>query len=235
MTPYVTVDPYVSAIGTTTATISARVSEGAEGIAVYYGVSAGSTTPTIDFSAHADMILKDGVYSADLKGLTPDTHYAYKIQGTTDGKTVQYTSLYGFLTQQTPPKNTSPGTIVDTIGGKIITPFVGKLVPCDGVDPSGVVTCKFEHVIIFIKNLINFLIFILAPIIVALVLLWGGVLLLTSGGSTEKATKAKQMIFKALIGLVIAMTAWLIVQAVYVGFGYNVYNPGTNTGFPKFY
>ena len=201
-------------------------------VASGYPSSAGVPGPTL--SGNAPMVFANGVYTANLTNLSPDTNYTYKIVGTdSSGQSVSYTGLYGFLTQQNPTTNTSPGTIVNTITtGGGTPPSVGSLVSCGR---TGQPACTFADVIKFIQNLINFLIFVLAPVIFALVLLWAGVLMLTSGGSTEKFTKARGMIFKAVIGLLIALAAWLIVQAILVGMGYSVYNPATNTGFPKFY
>lgn len=108
----------------------------------------------------------------------------------------------------------------------------GGLVPCgqDGpLDAAGRQACGFEQVMILIGRLIRFLIFYVAPIIVVVTLLWGGFLILTSGGSAEQVTKAKGMFWKAIVGLVIAMAAWLIVRFVLVQLGVD------ENVFPVFY
>jgi hypothetical protein len=107
-----------------------------------------------------------------------------------------------------------------------------NLIPCTGVvtpgDPNSK-ECTFDDVITLVANLIDFLIFILAPILAAINLLRGGWMLLSSGGSAEQMNEAKSLFGKTIMGLLIAMGAWLIVKTIMIGLGYN-------TGlFPKFY
>lgn len=238
-TEYVSATPRVSAIGQDTATITVTASDGATAYKVIYSKSInGATGP--DYGSHEDLKGGGGTYTANLKGLTPDTNYSYKIIGVIDGKDVPLTLPYGFLTQQKPPKTTPLGTIVDTIGGVFNDRSSGTLIPCSGVAGSdepntGYATCRFEHIIKFFKNIINFLLFILAPVIAGLVMLYAGFLLLTAGPSTENVSKAKDLMKKALFGLAIALAAWVIVKGILVVMGYAEYTQSTGQGFPKFY
>ncbi len=112
-----------------------------------------------------------------------------------------------------------------------------QLIPCSGVKES--VTqlpgapepraCTFSDLITLAKNIIDFLIFIAAPIIAMFIILWGGFLILTAGGSTEQVSEAKKLFWKALTGLLIAMCAWIIVKTILVLLGYNT------DIFPAFY
>ena len=225
--------PTVSALGSTTATISATVSTGVTGASVFYGTSASSLSTT------AAMTATGGTYSANLTGLTAATNYFYKIGGGSDSTatSAMYTpDVYGFTTlpaSVTPP---AVGTIVDTVTdatgpaiaaasttGSTTGPV---LVPCGG---PGQPDCNFTYFIKMINILIGYLIFYIIPCIVTIVILYAGFLLLTSSGNEEKVTEAKGLITKAVLGIIIVTIAWLVVKGILVAIGYD------NTLFPTFY
>ena len=83
--------------------------------------------------------------------------------------------------------------------------------------------------------MISFLLDLVAPIIMVGVMLWAGVLILTSGGKAESIAKGKSMMIKAVMGLVIAMGGWLIVQFTLTHLGYNEFSTSNVSGFPRFY
>lgn len=62
----------------------------------------------------------------------------------------------------------------------------------------------------------DFLLFIVAPIIMVLTILYAGFLMLFSGGSTENISKAKGLFLKAVIGMAIAMSAWIFIKFILV-------------------
>lgn len=89
------------------------------------------------------------------------------------------------------------------------------IVPCDGVD----VPCGFTSFITLIQNLINFAIkYIIIPI-GAIIFAYVGFLFLTSGGSAETRKKAKNILIKVIIGIVVILAAWLIVSTILTVFG----------------
>ncbi len=73
--------------------------------------------------------------------------------------------------------------------------------------------CGFADIQIVILNALNFLFIIAVPITVGMIV-WGAIQLMTSGGSTEKAKKAKKTMTMAVIGFVIVLAAVLIVNTV---------------------
>jgi hypothetical protein len=89
------------------------------------------------------------------------------------------------------------------------------LIACSGAD------CDFDGLLATINNVMNFLILYIAFPIVAVVVAWAGVLLLTSGGNTSAKDKAKGMISNVIIGLIIALLAWGIIKLILVTLGYN--------------
>lgn len=90
------------------------------------------------------------------------------------------------------------------------TPF-WEAISCDGPD------CQFCHAVQGLNIIIDFLIYAGGLIATALVL-WVGFLFLTSGGSTSQREKAKKILWNAVIGLVITMSAYLIVDLVISSF-----------------
>ena len=75
--------------------------------------------------------------------------------------------------------------------------------------------CDFEDAMQLIRNIINFLLFKIATPIAGLVICYAGFQLLTSGGSSEKKTKAKHVLMNMILGYVIALGAWLIVNTIF--------------------
>lgn len=107
-----------------------------------------------------------------------------------------------------------------------------SLVTCgqDGpILPNGRQACGFPELMQLISNIIDFLIFTVAPIIMVCVITYAGFLYLTSMGSAEKRTQANGMFVKAVSGMVIAMVAWILVKFILVELGVDT------TVFPVFY
>lgn len=93
------------------------------------------------------------------------------------------------------------------------------LVPCGQDGPilaNGRQACGFPQLIQLVVNIMDFLLFIMAPIIMVLTILYAGFLMLFSGGSAENISKAKTLFLKAVVGMAIAMTAWILVKFILV-------------------
>ncbi|MEI8130229.1 MAG: pilin [bacterium] len=239
---------YVSELKDTSATIFAQISDGSENPTAYYGKDAKSMTTPAALRAVSGEV---GLYSAPISGLTENTGYYYQIKSG-DGKNV-YTTAYTFLTlAKSSSTPTTVPTITDTTGGATGSATSGytggALVTCglkgpltngknDATDTgsNGVQSCNFEEFLKLINRLISFLLYLVAPIIMVGVMLWAGVLILTSGGKAESIAKGKSMMIKAVMGLVIAMGGWLIVQFTLTHLGYNEFSPSNVSGFPRFY
>ena len=121
----------------------------------------------------------------------------------------------------------------------------GGLVPC-GTEKSELVTsedpvthkitqtggeikvpCTFDHILVLINNIINFLLFVIAIPIAAVMFCYAGFLMIFSGGEASARTKAKGIFWNVVFGLVIAAGAWAIMHTllgiigVKKGDGYN--------------
>ncbi len=80
-------------------------------------------------------------------------------------------------------------------------------VPCDGPD------CNFCHFITLANNVIAWLIGVLAVVFGAMIFA-AGFGLVTSGGNPSKLEEAKKNMTNALIGIIIVLAAWLIVDTL---------------------
>ncbi len=105
------------------------------------------------------------------------------------------------------------------IGIAIVVPSIALaatsgLVPC-GVGGGDLATdCQACSVVTLIQNLITFLIEISVPIAMAM-FAWAGVLYFTSGtGGSENISKAKNIFRSSLMGFVLALASWLIVNTL---------------------
>ncbi len=80
-------------------------------------------------------------------------------------------------------------------------------IPCEGPD------CNFCHFVTLANNIIAWLIGVLAVVFGVLVFI-AGFGLVTSGGNPGKLEDAKKSLTNALIGLIVVLAAWLIVDTL---------------------
>ncbi len=131
------------------------------------------------------------------------------------------------LPSTTPPPTTgaSSGSTADSGGS--------GLVPCgyqEGLEAAE--NCQFQHFLILAKNVINFLLFTIAVPIAAISFAWAGWLYLSAAGNESKVQEAHRIFGYVVLGLCIALAAWLIVNAIIVGLGlFPKYNPLTGGTF----
>ena len=90
--------------------------------------------------------------------------------------------------------------------------FSQGLVPClTSTNPQ---PCEFKHILELINTIINFILFVIAVPLSAIMFAYAGFLLVFSGGSSEKMSQAKSIFLNVVIGLVIVAAAWLIVHTI---------------------
>lgn len=88
-----------------------------------------------------------------------------------------------------------------------------KTSACNGVTQIGGGGCNNNQFNNFIKDIINILLFLIGAIAVVMIII-GGLRYVTSGGDQGAITGAKNTILYAVIGLVIAVMAFAIVNFV---------------------
>lgn len=89
-----------------------------------------------------------------------------------------------------------------------------ELVPCDGI----IKKCDFNQGIELLNRLIDFGL-MLVPFLAALAFMFAGFMYLTSAGDTGKVSKAHEIFKDTVIGIVVALAAWLIIKTILNGFG----------------
>ncbi len=85
------------------------------------------------------------------------------------------------------------------------------LVPCGG---PGQPACQICHIFVLINNIIRFLLFTILPPLAVLLLVIGGFMFLFAGASENTLKQAKSIIFSTIFGLIIILSAWIIVNTL---------------------
>ena len=162
-------------------------------------------------------------------GLTPDTTYHYRLSmigdldATTVSNEITFKTLADFTTfpSATDSTNTNTGTGTTTINNTT----TGELIPCGtkaalADDNPNNDVCEglngWNNLMTLVNNVVNFVLFKLALPIAAIMFVYAGFELVTSGGSSEKKSKAKKIFTNVAIGLILAAAAWLIVNTILV-------------------
>lgn len=87
-------------------------------------------------------------------------------------------------------------------------------VTCNQRDSSNnVIQCTFCDALKVIANIVNFFVQV-AFSLAALVIVYGALLMMMSGGSEERFRKGKGAVMNAVIGIVITLSSWLIVNTI---------------------
>ncbi len=105
-----------------------------------------------------------------------------------------------------------------SLGGffALTLPAFAALVPCSGID------CNVCHLYEGIRRIMNFLLFTAVLPLLVISLLAAGVLYLISGGSERWRTMAKDILWYAAMGTLLAFTAWVIVNTLLDTLGFKI-------------
>ena len=91
--------------------------------------------------------------------------------------------------------------------------FPTKIVPCDGTSANGGVECDVCHIGQLAQNVLNAGIYI-AVFLSAILFAYAGWQYITAGGEPGKATEAKKIFWMVGVGLILILSAWLIVDLI---------------------
>ena len=81
--------------------------------------------------------------------------------------------------------------------------------------------CGYNEIFDLINNVTNFLIFIIALPVAAIMFTYAGFLFAFSGIQPEARTKAKKIFGQVVFGFILAVGAWLIIHTLLSIVGYN--------------
>ena len=97
----------------------------------------------------------------------------------------------------------------------VLTPLVfvsaEGLVPCGGPGDK-YKTCELCHLYLLTQEIIDFLMWNIAPALGILVIAWGGFNILIAGGEPAKKQAGYKAITTAIVGLLIVFGAWIIIN-----------------------
>src|SRR3989344_2711337 len=104
----------------------------------------------------------------------------------------------------------------------------------DSIVPAGVQKCAAGWAAFaqLVNNLIAFILTILIFIVTPLLIVWAGFLYVVAPANPANRTKANHILTNTVVGLAIALFAWVIVNAVLTGI--TVYKDGSIGGVDKF-
>lgn len=123
----------------------------------------------------------------------------YGLIGEKDGETIIYPA---------DPACITPKTELETSD----LPPAGRLIPCTN-------KCSFPDIIKIINNVITFLITTVFLPLFVLIIIYAGYQYLTAQGNPSKVANVKKLLLNVVIGLVIILTAWLIVRVFFQTIG----------------
>ena len=161
----------------------------------------------------------NGTVTVPFAGLTADNNYiAYIIK---DNNMTSFLSRITFVANQ----NSNPNTNTNGNGTPNSTPFGGLVPKCGqvitttdsatGKETSTMpVPCDFNFFMQLINNIIKFLLFTIATPLIALIIVYTGYLYITSSGNKGVSEKVRHILFNAVVGYIIALAAWLIVNTI---------------------
>ncbi len=95
-----------------------------------------------------------------------------------------------------------------------------------GEDKPTDIPCQFCHIFIMIKGIVDFALLQLVPVIAVLLLTIGGVMYIVARGNPSQITQAKSILTSVVVGLVIILSAWLIVNSIFTFTGLMNPHPG---------
>ncbi|MCB9806202.1 hypothetical protein H6775_03545 [Candidatus Nomurabacteria bacterium] len=98
----------------------------------------------------------------------------------------------------------------------------GGLVPCGNGNADGNLveinagSCTFQDLIELVNRIIKFLV-IASSFVFVIIVVYAGWIYISSGGDTGKVAQAHKMFFNSVVGIIIVISAWLIIKMILEG------------------
>jgi len=92
---------------------------------------------------------------------------------------------------------------------------LGELIPCEGN------ACGICDIFKLISNVVNFATFKLASPIAGIIMAYGGIKMIISGGNESERSKGVNALQSAVYGILITFGAWVIVNSIIGGLSGN--------------
>ena len=85
------------------------------------------------------------------------------------------------------------------------------LVPCGGFGQN---PCTYCDLLVLADGIIRFLMYIIFPI-ATIMIGWGGIVIMTARESPERVKQGRAIITAAVVGILIALLSWLILDTIF--------------------
>ncbi len=85
------------------------------------------------------------------------------------------------------------------------------LVPCGGINEK---PCSYCDLLELFKGVIDFLMYIIFPL-ATIMIVWGGIVIMTARESPERVKQGRGIITAAVVGILIALLSWLILDTIF--------------------
>lgn len=107
--------------------------------------------------------------------------------------------------------------IICGVGSMVLSPAVGAvdLYQCDNPANANLPICKDKdkNITTTVTDIINIILYVLGALAVIMII-YAGILYVLSGGDANNVTRAKNTLMYAIIGLIVALLAYAIVNFV---------------------
>ncbi|MCX6755491.1 MAG: chitobiase/beta-hexosaminidase C-terminal domain-containing protein [Candidatus Nomurabacteria bacterium] len=165
-------------------------------------------------------ISQDGFGGAEdyFNGLAPSGSYKAYVS---DSSGTNLVTPVTFSTLATDPIVVG-GNGSNTSGGNV-TSATSLSSPAGGLVPECTSTkgCQWKELLSLVNKVVKFILFALGIPIAAIMFMYAGFKLITSGGNPSELTKAKGVFGSVFMGIVLAAAAWLIINVVLTTLGYD--------------
>lgn len=121
------------------------------------------------------------------------------------------------ITDRGPPITTATDTVRITVSAI----QEGGLVPCGRAQDVGTPNenCNFCHFFYLLRNIMNWIVLGIAPVIAVLLVAFGGFVLATSRGNPGQSQKGRDILIWTFAGLAVMFVGWLVVNTLFTEIG----------------
>ncbi|MFA6392560.1 MAG: IPT/TIG domain-containing protein [Candidatus Paceibacterota bacterium] len=179
-----------------------------------YQLSVYDRTAQAPFKVWTINSASDGTFQFKVEGLTAGHSYDASLDLNLDGNVTHKQIGFDTLIDKNAPVTpiNTPTPVIQDNGSKIVpTCNTGEI---DKVTGQYKNPCDFNYFMLLLNNLIKFVLFTIATPLVALIIMYTAYLFLTAGGSAGQTEKARHILFNVVIGYIVALAAWLVVNTI---------------------
>ncbi len=183
---------------------------------IYLTGDSGKTPNDTAYSKSIAADVVDGTASTSFTGLKAGNNYVAYLVKNNDTSSFLGRSYFTVPSSANANAAATPDTLTNTKdsiykGGIVPECNTGEIDTKTGQYKN---PCNFNYLMILINSIIKFLLFTIATPLVALIIMYTGYLFITAGGNAGQTEKVRHILFNAVVGYIIALAAWLIINTI---------------------